>query len=119
MRKILFLIGVLLSFTACEELIEVEDISHKTVNILAPTQGSILNKTTLSFSWELVDASENYHLQVATPGFENAQQIVKDTILTGTHYLTTLEAKNYQWRVRAQNSGYTTAYTTQSFAIEN
>lgn len=104
--------------TSCDDIIEVEDISSKEVVVLAPTDNTILETIAVTFTWESLEDVESYHLQIATPTFENAQQIVKDSTLIGTSFSTTLEFKDYQWRIRAENSGYTTSYTQQSFKIE-
>ena len=108
---------VSLLFT-CEEIIEVEDISNNAVTILAPTDTAVLNITDVNFSWLAVEDAEQYKLQVATPNFEMANQIVLDTTITTTNFSEVLEFGSYKWRVRAENSGYETVYTSQSFTIE-
>ncbi len=118
MKKTLLLIPLAFSFIACEEIIEVKDISNKAVSILAPTNNAVLDTIAVTFTWEAVEATETYHLQIATPDFENATQIVKDSTLTTTHFSTMLDTKSYEWRIRAQNSEYVTDYTTQQFTIE-
>lgn len=112
------LLLALLSFTSCDDIIEIEDISGRSVNVLAPTEGVVLDITDVIFSWTAVEDAEHYRLQVATPNFENATQIVSDTLITATSFTKTLSAGAYEWRVRAENSGYQTAYTTQNFSIE-
>lgn len=109
---------IILCLTACDDIIEVEDISEETVTALAPVDGSVLQVTNPSFSWESVTEAERYHLQIAQPSFAEALQVIADTVLVGTRYNATLEANAYEWRVRAENSGYQTPYTTQSFSIE-
>tara|TARA_R110002096_G_scaffold421590_1_gene627443 strand:+ start:3249 stop:3569 length:321 start_codon:yes stop_codon:yes gene_type:complete len=103
---------------SCDDIIEVEDISDKEVIVLAPSNQVILNTTDVIFTWEALEDAETYHLQIATPTFENAQQIVHDSMLVGTRFSTTLDFKGYEWRVRAENSGYTTSYKVNSFSIE-
>ncbi|MBV7269071.1 hypothetical protein [Winogradskyella luteola] len=116
MRFLKFILIVIL-LTGCEEIIEVEDISNRTVTVLAPTDASTLTLTNINFSWNAVEDAEQYKLQVATPNFETATTIVEDTTLTATSFSKVLDAGDYQWRVRAENSNYETAYTTQSFTI--
>ncbi|GAA3614553.1 hypothetical protein Q4Q39_02665 [Flavivirga amylovorans] len=113
--KALFVVFCMIS---CDDIIEVEDISNKEVIALAPSNDVVLKATEVIFTWEVLEDAETYHLQIATPTFENAQQIVKDSILVGTSFLTTLDFKDYQWRIRAENSGYITSYTQQSFRVE-
>lgn len=107
-----------LSLMYCDDIIEVEDISKKEVLVLAPTNNAILNTNDITFTWETLEDAETYHVQVATPSFANATQIVKDSVMSGTSFSTTLNYNNYEWRIRAENSGYTTSYSIQSFTIE-
>lgn len=116
--KYLKYILVMLVFNSCDDIIEVEDISNKTVTVLAPTNGVLLSNTNITFTWEDVNDAESYTIQIATPSFDNAQQIVLDSTITETSFSKTLNATSYEWRVKAQNSDYNTVYTTQSFTIE-
>ena len=116
-KYILLLLFAVVTF-GCDDIIEVEDISNTTVIVLAPTNNAVLNNTTLTFSWEPIESAETYQIQIATPTFDEALQIVVDSTLANTNYTTTLENTNYEWRVRAKNSGYQTQYSTNSFSIE-
>jgi len=102
----------------CEQLIEVEDISNETVSVLAPTNNTVLDDTSVNFSWESLDFSETYQLQIALPNFDTAEVIVEDTLISTTSFTKILEPDEYQWRVRALNSAYQTQYTTQNLTIE-
>lgn len=119
MRSVLLLIIFGLCLSGCDDIIEVVDISNNDVAILAPTDRSVLNTTSVNFTWNPIENAESYHLQIATPSFENATQIIEDTLITKTNYSKTLEATNYQWRIRAENSEYQTVYATTSFSIED
>ena len=114
--------GVILICTvimlSCSDIIGVEDISENTIVVLAPTEASVLNITDVNFSWYAVEDSDQYKLQIARPTFDSAVQIVLDTTITTTNFSKTLELGAYQWRIRAENSDYETAYTKQSFTIE-
>lgn len=112
------LIFFVLCVLACSDIIEVPDISFKSVNVLAPIDGAIVTTTNVIFSWEPVEDAKQYHIQIATPNFANAVQVVKDSTLTGSNYTTILDANTYEWQVRAENSGYQTPYTTQNFTVE-
>ena len=114
--KYISLFGLLFS---CSEVIEVKDISNDLVVILAPVDNSNLQSTTVNFSWEALDFADTYKLQIAKPDFDNAQTIVEDTIISVTEFSKTLEAYNYQWRIKAINSAYETAYSTQNLSIED
>lgn len=118
MMRYLKVLLLLLFVTSCEEIIEVEDISNDFVTILAPTDTAVLNITNINFSWNAVEDAEQYKLQIANSNFEMANQIVLDTTITTTSFNQTLELGSYQWRVRAENSDYQTAYSSQSFTVE-
>ncbi len=126
MKKRLLTTIILLGLMACEDIIEVVDISKETVTVLAPTNQSVIGTTDVTFTWQHdIEDAENYHLQVATPTFGNASQIVVDTLMpiidtltTKTSFTKTLEAKDYEWRIRAENANYRTTYTTIGFRVE-
>ncbi len=103
MKKLNYVLCFLIVFLSCDDIIEVEDISDKTVHILAPTNASVLSIETITFSWETIEEAEIYYIQVATPTFENATQILVDSSLTKTSLIKTLPANSYEWRVRAEN----------------
>lgn len=113
-----FIVCMLVIMYACDDITEVEDISNDTVTVLAPVDSSVLTTTNINFSWNTLEDAESYKLQIATPNFENANQIVLDTTITATNFLHALEFGSYNWRVRAENSDFQTNYTTQSFIIE-
>tara|TARA_Y100000815_G_C13203983_1_gene447867 strand:+ start:32 stop:391 length:360 start_codon:yes stop_codon:yes gene_type:complete len=116
-KKLLFLFCVVYCFS-CEELIEVEDISNDIVLVLAPVNDVVLNTNSITFSWDTLEFAESYRLQIARPDFELTEVIVEDTIVSTTNFNKTLTNGEYQWRVKAINSGYETPYTTQNLTIE-
>lgn len=118
--RMAFLIAIilLLNISSCEDLIEEVDISNDTVMVLAPVNQAVLNNSDVLFTWEVIDQADRYHLQIAVPNFENAQQILADTNVVGTQFFKNLEPNQYQWRIRAENSAYFTNYTLLNFSIE-
>ncbi|MCV6630363.1 MAG: hypothetical protein OIF50_10975, partial [Flavobacteriaceae bacterium] len=64
----------------------------------------------------MADASL-YQIQLATPNFEHAAQILIDSITEKNSYSKILTPNTYEWRVRALNSAYATAYTTNGFIV--
>lgn len=124
MKKLVWLFSVVFAVYACDDIIEVEDISERTVTLVAPTDDAILSSGTIHFDWEPIEDAESYRIQIATPNFDAPLQIVADSTLadstaTNTTFSVNLDAGTYQWRVRAQNSDYHTNYTTRSFTIED
>ncbi|WP_103069711.1 fibronectin type III domain-containing protein [Aquimarina sediminis] len=118
MKTIKIYLGVLfIVFMGCEEVLFEEDLTEAKTILIAPSEGATVENTSVTFSWEAVDQATEYRLQLAQPNFENASQVVVDTTVTTTSFNTTLVKNGYQWRVRAQNSGSNTSYTTASFTV--
>jgi len=116
-KHLLYSAIVLLTLFSCEEILFEEDIRDNIVTIIAPTDGSRVESTSINFSWNTVAEATSYRLQIAQPSFENASQIVEDTTVTVASFSTTLVKNDYEWRVRAQNSSSETIYTTAGFSI--
>ncbi len=116
MKRTLLILAIVL-LHSCEDIIGVEDISDRTVTILAPTNHAELTGTNPTFSWNSVEDADKYKLQIATPSFSEALQIVEDTTVTTLSFTKILEAGDYEWRVRAENSDYQTNYTTHQLTI--
>lgn len=116
MKKNFLIALTLLLFYNCEAIF-VEDISNSTVVILAPTENASVAAGVVQFHWQSVVDATNYELQIATPTFLNANQIVLDTLITKTSFSKALEVGNYEWRVKAINSDYSTNHTTTSFTV--
>lgn len=104
---------------SCDDLFEVSDISDQEVMILAPkNEVTISNSSIINLSWESVEDAETYEIQLATPAFQDATQIVLDSVTDATSLEINLNSGDYQWRIRAINSGFATNYTTSAFSIE-
>lgn len=97
----------------------VDDISKKEVTLTAPANNAALSTSGVTFSWETVEGTDKYQLQIATPNFENPQQIVLDTLVTKNSFTQQLNIGKYEWRIKAVNSAYETAYFKRSFEILN
>lgn len=122
-------IGVLLFaivFWACEDILEEPDISQIEVQLLAPTDGAVIVDNEVSFNWNFVEDTRSYKIQLAKPSFANAVQIVFDSLIeqdslgdldTRIQNIRILNGQ-YQWRVKALNGGFETAYTTATFIID-
>jgi len=112
------IVCLFLSVIACDDIVEVENISNEIVSVLAPTNEVVLNTNEITFTWEAVVDANAYTLQIAQPNFVNATQIVLDSIISKTSFAKTLESGSYQWRIRASNTDYHTRYTTLSFEVD-
>jgi hypothetical protein len=106
-------------FISCEEgglLIE-SDISNETVVLIAPSDSTEVSSSTIFFDWEALEDATHYEIQIATPGFNNTQQLLLNSIDSLTFKELQLNTGDYQWRVKAMNSNYETQYTTASFKV--
>lgn len=111
-------LSLLMFFISCEEILLEEDISASTVDLLAPANTTTIETSPVSFHWTAVEGASSYHFQIATPGFESPRQIMTDSILEGNWYSEVLLDGDYEWRVKAFNSGYGTAFSTAAFRVE-
>ncbi|TMM52160.1 hypothetical protein FEE95_20955 [Maribacter algarum] len=126
MKKLqtLLILTVLILFSSCEDLLEVPDISMETVQLLAPSDSTTVVQSNVNFTWDEVYEASQYHVQVAAPSFENAAQIVVDTLIVvdstfaSPRFNRVLTDSDYEWRVRAQNSGYETEFTMHKFSVD-
>jgi hypothetical protein len=118
MKRGVYIFSICMFILSCADIIEVEDISNEIVTILAPSDTSVLTINDVNFSWNSIEDAEQYNLQIATPSFEAATQIVLDTTISTTNFTKTLDLGDFEWRIRAENSDFQTNYTTQSFTIE-
>lgn len=118
MKKIGCIVALVFLFLSCDDIIELEDISEDNITILAPVNNSVLTAGPITLSWEALQDAAQYKLQIATPTFDNASQILLDTTVTSTNYSKSLEPGGYQWRVLGENDEYNTMYTTQTFTVE-
>ncbi len=117
-NKILAMLVITITCNSCDEIIYVPNITEETVTIIAPTNAVSVSAGNVNFNWEIVDEATEYQLQIATPNFAQASQIVEEQLTTTTSFDVELVANEYEWRVRAINSAYETAYTTHSLTVE-
>lgn len=115
--KYILAIFLILTICSCEELLFEEDITGKTVLLIAPVNNAEIEANLVRFNWESVEGAPNYEIQVAIPNFANAIQLALSTVTDSTFYELELIENEYEWRVRAQNSGYVTAYSSAKFSI--
>jgi len=110
-------IAIMMFTISCEDIIFEEDISESNLKILGPTNGASVISGNISFNWESVSDADKYQIQIATPNFENAIQIVLDSSISNTSFSKQLLANTYEWRVRALNSAFETSYFTNALIV--
>lgn len=102
---------------SCEEILLEDDISDEEVFLTAPANNAQFFSTGVSFSWEGPGGGASYRLQVARPNFTNPMEIVLDTVLDAESFGYQLNIGDYEWRVKALNTGYETPYKSRFFTI--
>ncbi len=107
----------LFTYTSCDKIIGVKDISKSYISIIAPVHNSEVYSGSVTFSWNAVSDATKYQLQIGTPSFVNAVQIITDTLLVNTSCVVGLTEGEYEWRVKAINSEYETSYQTQILKV--
>ena len=117
MKPIIVIALLFIVCTGCEEILFEDDITDKTVVIIAPSEGSNVETTSPSFSWQGLEQTERYRLQIAQPTFEMASQLVEDTLVTGAVFTTQLTKGKYAWRIRGENGASFSPYSTATFTI--
>ncbi len=111
---------LLFLISSCEEIVNEENISNDTVQLLAPSNDAVLaTKQKITFNWEALGGTSSYKLQIATPNFISATQIQLDTLVSRTDFtIDSLVAKSYEWRVKGLNSAYETVYSVNAFVVK-
>lgn len=112
---------ILFSIYACDDggILFETDISADQVILISPSNDAEIASNTIAFNWETLEDAILYEIQVATPNFENIEELVffqEDSLTTASVELISGE---YQWRVKALNNSYETRYSTSSFSVIN
>ncbi|WP_422079435.1 hypothetical protein [Ulvibacterium sp.] len=120
------LFALFLVFSAsCEDILEVPDISGQRVELVAPLNNTVVNQNTVNLTWNGLADVDAYRIQVALPNFENAAQIILDSLIvrdtlgqidTGLERLLLFNG-GYEWRIKGLNSGFETPFTSAIFSV--
>lgn len=110
---VLFLI---VAITACSDVVE-DDLSKKTMNILAPANNAINPNYVQTFWWDYLDDANTYQLQIVKPNFDSVLTLILDTTISSNKFSISLLPGSYQWRVRAKNGSSETAFITRNLSV--
>nr|WP_319511365.1 hypothetical protein [uncultured Draconibacterium sp.] len=94
-----------------------EMLSDKSVEILLPTEGLIIDDSNVSFLWEEVKGANSYHIQIVSPSFDNPVKLVYDQQLESNHFEIELEGGEYEARIRATDGTTNTPYSNVKFGV--
>jgi len=115
-----FYLFLLLLVFSCEDIINEENLENDQVELIAPSNNSILSAGENVFFWEDVEGATSYRIQIAEPDFNNPAQIIHDVIVQdslGTSASLNIPIGSYQWRVRAQNGAFNSPYFSSNFTV--
>jgi len=119
MRKLLLIVGLAITaLIACDDFFE-EDISDKSVILIAPVDGLVTGNSSFTFWWEELDGASKYNLQIVKPSFSSPDQLILDTNIIATQFAYQLFPGSFEWRVRAMNGSSKTPYTTYTVSVDS
>jgi len=120
MKKTIALI-IIISTLSCEEIINEQNITNDAIELIAPSENVLLKTNEkIIFNWEALNGTTAYKLQIATPNFGNATQLLTDTLVQRADFsIESLPINTYEWRIKGVNSAYETVFTTSGFIVES
>jgi len=91
------------------------DLSSEEIVLLSPIENSVLIAGNIEFSWEKLDITETYDLQI-----ENTDTGVNiiDTTISETVFNQELSSGKYRLKLKAENELTNTGYYTTDFSIQ-
>jgi hypothetical protein len=104
-KVVVVLMGIV--FFSCEDIIE-EDITNDTIQVIYPQNSEVVTSNVVNFQWQSLDGADDYRVQVFT---SNTSNMVLDSLVPQNHLNIPMPQGNYQWRVRGENSAYTSTYS--------
>ncbi|MDR1678830.1 MAG: hypothetical protein LBR81_03540 [Prevotellaceae bacterium] len=102
----------------CDDLIE-KNLEKEQVSIIAPANNTKLSAASVVFWWDKLDDALEYNVQVVSPSFGQVQRLLADTIVTDNKLTLSLEAGDFEWRVKALNGSSQTEFVSAAFSVES
>lgn len=102
----IILIALTIVAISCDDVFE-KDITNDMVQATYPTSNLQIESNVVSFQWNELKGADKYRVQL----YGSNQLIVLDSLVTSTHFTTSVSPGSYQWRVRGENFAYQSAYT--------
>ena len=116
-NRFLYLNFIIIVSVSCEDIFE-KDISNEKIIILAPCDSCEINSSDIVFLWELVDGAADYKIQIVSPCFEKAKTVIVDTVVNSEKIFLQVPNGDFEWRIKAQNSVFSTDFFLQSFKVD-
>lgn len=114
--KVAIVIMLSLSFMQCEDIVE-DDLSTLKVLLVSPSDSIETTIVSQTFIWERLKDVISYRLEIASPSFDRAEQMLVYLELDTTIYKTTLFPGEFEWRVIAINGSSTSQDNKRSLTI--
>ncbi len=107
-NKLFFSILAIVAFS-CDDILE-EDITDDVVQIVSPANNAEIESNVVNFRWNNIDGADKYRIQV----YGSNQSMMLDTLVNPSSFTYPIRGGSYQWRIRAENSAYQSAYSLSS-----
>ena len=95
-----------------------ENLTGKSVTVIAPIQGAVIKSTQTTFLWEPLAGADNYRVTVVSPSFDNPVSVAMDETISETTLRADLPDGVYQWRITAMNASSQTFPQTYGFSVD-
>lgn len=120
MRKVILVLGlgIITLLSSCEDIFE-PNISSEVVELQSPADQAVVSRANIRFSWGKVEGARSYNLVLASPSFNQPEAVYIDTTIQATSAVLSLQPGSYQWRVKALNTAYETAFSARSFELDS
>jgi hypothetical protein len=118
--KLLTAILCVTFFAACERDFIEDDLTGKTVSILAPADSDTVAISSPLFWWNEISGALKYRIQIVYPDFSAPQQLLYDTAVVGDRFYPALSpGYTYWWRMRPENGSSQGEWVTRSLTIDS
>lgn len=105
-----------LFLSGCEDIF-LKDISGEQVVVISPVTNTFFEGEKVLFAWDRMEGAEKYHIEVASPSFDEDSPLY-DTITDTTRIELSLSEGMYQWSIYGYNYGYKSKKIIRSFEIK-
>lgn len=109
-------LSIFLLIGGCGDVFE-DDISDKQVEVLNPLSGFTTTENLVLFWWNDLEGVNSYNIQIVKGSFQNPEEFIFDSLTESTKLNIPLNTGSYSFRVRGENSGYTSMWNEQSFMV--
>lgn len=118
MKKILLYLILSIHICSCNELIE-PNIENENIKILSPRDSLISSDISQNFYWENSISNTSARIQIVNPNFNQIDLFIVDTLVSGNRFEINLSPNEYEWRIRLENSSYSSDYQYYKLIIDS